>query len=128
MSKNDITVIIPVHDLSGDNTMEYFNNAIKSVETQSQQPDALMVVVPEGSDAEKTLKEYDFGKLKDKTTIVFNPGKTDFQSQLNYGVSEIGTEWFVFLEMDDELSDKWIENVVLYKTLGILESLSILYL
>jgi hypothetical protein len=116
MSKNDITVIIPVHDLSGDNTMEYFNNAIKSVETQTEQPDALMIVVPEGSDTEKTLKDYDFGNLKDKTTIVFNPGKTDFQSQLNYGVNEIETEWFVFLEMDDELSDKWIENVVLYKS------------
>ena len=116
MSKNDITVIIPVHDLSGDNTMEYFNNAIKSVESQTQQPDALMIVAPEGSDAEKTLKDYDFGNLKDKTTVVSNPGKTDFQSQLNYGVSEMKTEWFVFLEMDDELSDKWVENVVLYKS------------
>jgi len=116
MNKTDVTVIIPVHDLSGDDTIEYFNNALKSVETQTIQPDFLMIVVPEGCDTEKTLKDYDFGELKNKTSIVLNPGKTDFQTQLNYGVTQLETDWFVFLEMDDELSNKWIENVVLYKT------------
>ena len=116
MKKNDITVIIPVHELKHEQSMNLFKNSIGSVNDQTLKPDSLMIVVPEGSDVEKTLKDFDFGDLKDKTTIVFNPGKTDFQSQLNYGVKELETEWFIFLEMDDELSNKWVENVVKYKS------------
>ena len=55
------------------NLLIYFKNSIGSVNDQTLKPDSLMIVVPEGSDAEKTLSDFDFGDLKGKTTIVFNP-------------------------------------------------------
>ncbi len=65
--------------------------------------------------AEKTLKDYDFGGLKKKTSVVFNPGKTDLPSQLNYGVKECKTDWFTYLQFDDELNVKWVNNIIKYR-------------
>ena len=62
--KNEISVIIPVHELT-DETRTLFNNAVKSVEDQFVTPDALLIIVPKGSDVSKELKDFDYGKIKD---------------------------------------------------------------
>ena len=46
--------------------------------------------------------------------ILENPGKTDFCSQVNYGVENIDTEWFSILEFDDEYSRHWLKNAEKY--------------
>ena len=115
INKTDITVVLPVHELANDNDIQLFKGAITSVATQDVKPDELIIVTPKGSDAFKTLKSFDFGEAKDIVRIVENPGKTDFQTQFNFGVSEVKTEWFSFLEMDDEYSNKWFKNVVIYR-------------
>jgi hypothetical protein len=48
-------------------------------------------------------------------TLLFNPGLTDFASQVNYGVSVAKTEWVSVLEFDDELANIWIKNVITYQ-------------
>ena len=113
--KTDITVVLPVHELATDKDTTLFKGAITSVTDQTLKPDEILIVVPKGSEIETTLKDFDFGDAKDIVRIVSNPGDTDFQTQINYGVENINTEWFSFLEFDDEYSDKWFANVVRYR-------------
>lgn len=113
--KTNITVILPIHELEGENNINLFKNAIESVSRQTVKPDELLIVVPKGSKVEKTLKDFDFGDDKTLVKIASNDGNTDFASQMNYGVSQCKTEWFSILEFDDEYSDKWFANVVKYR-------------
>jgi hypothetical protein len=114
-TKTDITVIIPIHELNGEENVTLLKNALFSVSNQETKADELLIVVPKGSDVEKTLKDFDFEDNKDIVRIVSNDGKTDFASQMNFGVSEVKTEWFSILEFDDEYSNKWFTNVVTYR-------------
>lgn len=114
-TKSDITVVLPVHQLNGESEIKLFNNAVNSVIKQETQVDELIIVVPTGSEVENTMKTFDFGKAKDIVRIVSNPNGSDFQTQINYGISEVKTEWFSFLELDDEYSIKWFKNVVNYR-------------
>lgn len=113
--KTDITVLLPIHELNNDREVELFKNAINSVAVQEVIPDELMVIVPKDSKLSKELKTFDFGKAKSIVRVVENPGKTDFQSQINYGVEQTNTEWVSILEFDDEYSSKWFKNVIEYK-------------
>jgi glycosyltransferase involved in cell wall biosynthesis len=113
--KTDITVVLPVHELANENDVTLFKGAITSVTEQTVKPDEILIVVPKGSEVETTLKDFDFGDAKDMVRIISNPGNSDFQTQINYGVENVKTEWFSFLELDDEYSDKWFSNVVKYR-------------
>ena len=115
-TKTNISVVIPIHQLNGEEESKLLSNALKSVETQEAKPDEVLIVVPTGSDVEKLMKTFDFEGIKDIVRVVSNPDKTDVQSQLNYGISQVKTEWFSFLEFDDEYSNRWFKNVVEYRT------------
>lgn len=110
-----ISVILPVHELN-EITKPLFANAVTSVTGQSVRPDALIIVVPKGSDVSTYVKSYDFGDYSSSVTIAENDGLTDFSSQVNYGVSVVKTEWFSILEFDDEYAKIWFKNVVEYKS------------
>tara|TARA_R110000824_G_scaffold101130_1_gene240127 strand:+ start:1485 stop:2282 length:798 start_codon:yes stop_codon:yes gene_type:complete len=113
MSTN-ITVILPIHELQ-DNLKNYLPNAIKSIATQKTLPDELLIVTSKDKKLKKFLDGFDFGSIKDITKIVENKtGKFDFSSQINYGVSQCKTEYFTFLEYDDEISQIWINSSVKY--------------
>lgn len=106
--KNNISVIIPVNNLSDDLNKNMLKTALGSVERQKRQPDDVIIVMP------KEIKndfKYD-GPLKIR--IILNDGETDFQSQLNLGVQKVKTDWFTFLEYDDELSSIWLDVVDRY--------------
>ena len=99
---NTVTTIIPVHRLN-ENEKDYFAKAIASIREQKELPTKVMLVVPKDSEIKKTLESYDYDdKIKEIISIVENDGKTDFCSQINFGVSKIDTEWFSILEFDDE--------------------------
>lgn len=112
----DISVIIPIHKME-ENDKSFFANAIKSLNNQKVSPDAVILVAPKGEkELLDFLKSYDYEGLKDIVNIVENPGKTDFSSQMNYGVSQAKTEWINFMEMDDEMANIWIDNAKKYST------------
>ncbi len=113
--KTEITVLLPVHELT-DVTRKLFDNAIKSVAEQFILPDALLIIVPKGSDVATELNSYDYGTIKDIVTVVENDGATDFSSQINFGVEKASTEWVTILELDDEYAKIWFKNVVEYRT------------
>jgi len=113
-TKSNISVIMPVHELT-DDTKLYFPNAVQSVKEQTVRPDELIIVVPKGSDIADYAKTFDYGDLASAVVIAENEGGTDFASQFNYGVSVAKSEWISFLEFDDELAKIWFKNVVEYK-------------
>ena len=113
--ETNLTVIIPVHSLD-EKEKDLFSNAIKSVEEQKVSVEKLIIVVPKGSEAKKTLDEFDFSdETKNMLTIVENDGETDFCSQINFGAEKVETEWFSILELDDVYSNIWVDNFVKYK-------------
>jgi len=112
--KNEISVILPVHELN-DETKPLFSNAIQSIRQQQVKPDAVLIVAPKNSDVCNYLKSIDFTDIKDIVTILENDGKTDFASQMNFGVSKCKTEWISILEFDDEYANMWFKNVIKYR-------------
>jgi hypothetical protein len=108
-----ITVIIPLHEVT-ETTSNLFQNSIKSVEDQMSKPTSVLIVTPKDSEATTFAKDFDYMTIKDIVKVVENDGKTDFASQINFGVSQCETEWFSILEYDDEYSKIWFKNVEKY--------------
>lgn len=111
MSK--ITVIIPLHEVN-ETTDSLYANAIKSVSEQVVKPSQVLIVTPANSEAYNYANNFNYGELNDIVKVVENKGKTDFASQINYGVKSCETEWFSILEYDDEYSKIWFKNVEKY--------------
>lgn len=114
MKKSNISLIIPIHELSED-VKKYLPNALSSVIQQEIRPDEVILVVPKIEPLLDYLKSLDFGDLKPIVSVIENDGNTDFQSQFNYGVTKAKSDWVSFLEFDDELSKIWFKNVVKYR-------------
>ena len=106
----NITVIIPLHEVSED-TETLYNNAIKSIEEQTEKPGQVLVVTPKGSEANTFANKFNYGGIKDLVKVIENDGKTDFASQMNFGVANCETEWFSILEYDDEYSKIWFKTI-----------------
>lgn len=112
--KNNISVILPVHELT-EETKLLFSNAVMSVKEQIERPDELIIVVPTNSDTLTYVKSFDFGDYKDSVVILENQGMTDFASQVNLGVMGAKSEWISILEFDDEFAKIWFKNVIEYR-------------
>lgn len=110
----NISIILPIHELNGETEEQLFSNALTSVSKQVNLPGELIIVVPKGSEVETYMNGYDFSDMGLNVTIASNDGKSDFCSQINYGVSVTKTEWFSILEFDDEYSTNWFTDVNTY--------------
>jgi hypothetical protein len=110
---NNITVIIPLHEVN-ETTDSLYSNAITSISEQISTPTEVLVVTPSGSEAYTYASNFDYGDIKDIIRVIENDGKTDFASQINFGVENCKTEWFSILEYDDEYSKIWFKNVQTY--------------
>lgn len=107
---NNITVIIPVHEMN-ETVSHYFPKSIESLREQNTLPEQILVVRSKDKDLTEYLDNYDFGNLSEITKVVENDSDdTTFQGQLNYGVSQTTTTYFTFLEYDDEFSKIWVKN------------------
>ena len=113
MSTN-ITVILPVHEVQ-DNIEDYLKRSIESISNQLVKPDELLIVRSTDKELKKLLENINFGDIKEIVRIIENPTNDfGFPAQINYGVSQSKTEYFTFLEYDDELSQIWIKSGVEY--------------
>lgn len=99
-----VTIIIPVHEFN-DEIKKYLDIAINSVKTQKKVPNILIVY------SNKIEKEIIENFNIDGITLLKNENKTDFQSQINFAVENINTEYFSILEFDDEYSSTYF-NIV----------------
>jgi len=112
MNSKDITIILPVHDVS-DDFNNWFPKAIKSLEQSQVKPGKLLIVCAESD----PIKEY-MGLLENntgiETTVIYNDKDTTYCGQINLGVSVCESEFFSILEYDDEYSNIWFKQFGLY--------------
>lgn len=111
MSEQTLTVIIPVHKVTGQ-FKDYFENAIKSIVNNEINPAEVLVVYPNSSEIKKTLESFNYEGLA--VRLVPHKESKDFQTQLNVGAKEVKTTYFTFLEFDDEYSSIWFKNAMRY--------------
>ena len=106
--KNDITIIIPINNTTGD-FPEMFPKALKSVEEQEIKPEKIIIVYcqcPGPMDWFKEWKKPEGVEIE----LLENPTGEDFCSQINYAVEHTTTTWFSILEFDDEYSKIWLKS------------------
>jgi hypothetical protein len=112
----DISVILPVHEFNPD-IATWLKMAVKSVNTQIVKPEKLIIVYDPQieSQIKSSITEEESKDIVD--IIEYLPNTTnefDFCSQINFAASKITTEYFSFLEVDDEYSRIWFKNVKRY--------------
>jgi hypothetical protein len=108
----NITVIIPVHELNKETT-KMLKEAVKSVRANTVQPKNIMLVGPI-----KVLAKAK-GSLFTAIDVQFvsnitNPDATTFADLVNLGVKHVETPYFMILEMDDILAPFAINMADLY--------------
>ena len=111
----NLTTIIPVHKYSEEINM-LLNAAIDTVSKQDKIGDdrpLVLVVYAAALDNDEMFTKNKAEAYENLTvTYLKNEGKTDFQSQINFGVTKVETDWFTILEFDDELSTTYYKNAL----------------
>jgi hypothetical protein len=106
----EITIIIPIHEFN-DTVDELLRKALESVSVcrkEFKDGHLPVVIVASCNIKEKIIKAKIDTFIQD-TKIVWNDGKTDFCSQINFAVDQINTDYFSILEYDDEYRKKWFK-------------------
>jgi hypothetical protein len=108
MDSKNITVILPVHNVSGD-FETWFKKAVTSIEQSKVKPGKLMIVCSDNSEVKSYMDKWE--QPKDiSTEVVYNNGDTSYCGQINYGVGLMDSEYFSILEYDDEYSNIWFKQ------------------
>ncbi len=110
----DLTVVIPVHSVAGENFDSLLNGALMSIENNNTHPSNVMIVRCGCGEVKDFLDNFDFSKYSFTTTVLENKTGKSFQNQMNYAAQNITTKYFSFLEFDDEYSVNWFNNVKRY--------------
>jgi hypothetical protein len=112
----NVTVILPVHEFD-EKVEALLDNAIKSVEKQTGVVDLPEILLVYAHRIENEILNYLSKRVfNERLTIrsVGNENKTDFQSQINFGVENVNTDYFSILEYDDEYSTTYFKNALRY--------------
>lgn len=104
---NDISIIIPVHEMNN-NTGKLFERAVKSArECQKHYTNGKLVVT--------VVAPFEININNEKETNLFDKwilndsGDTSYCGQVNYAVQHIDTKYFSVLEFDDVYLEKWFK-------------------
>ncbi len=103
-----ITIVIPIHKVN-EALKNAYKNAIGSIPLSEDGKSEYPVLVIGPKDVIKEYKNAAFEKVVDIT--YFENEKSDFQTQINTAAKNCKTEYFSILEVDDEYSAHWFENV-----------------
>ncbi len=110
---NNLTIIIPVHEFN-ETISGYLDKAIESIKRQEgdvEKPDLIIVSAYNiVNDVNKFLAE----KYNSEFISIANKNKTNYQSQVNFGVEFVKTKYFSVLEFDDEYGTSFIKNINVY--------------
>lgn len=108
---NNVTVVLPIHEFN-ETIKKYLEISIKSVLNQIESKPQLLIVYTHRAE-EGGILEYlqTIENGSDQITTIKNEGKTDFCSQINFGVKNINTSYFSILEFDDEYGLTYFKNV-----------------
>lgn len=107
---NNISIILPIIDAS--NNEKDILKAIKSIDSRIDSDNIIVVCGIDDYDSINNIIIENGIKCR----IVKNEGSTDFCSQINYAVKYCKTEFFSILEMDDEYTNIWFDNMMKYSS------------
>lgn len=96
-----VGVVIPVY-----NQAHYLADAVRSVLGQTH-PVSQIVIVNDGSTDNSLNVAQSFGEA----VVVVTKQNGGLSSARNFGLSHIETEWVIFLDSDDILSDDYVDRV-----------------
>lgn len=108
---DNVTVVIPVHSVEGE-FATMFKNALDSIRNNKVQPAEVLIVRCACGNVKEVLNDFDYSDLN--VRIVQTRTSKDFQSMINSVAEDVTTEYFSFLEFDDEYSNIWFKNVKQY--------------
>lgn len=108
----DITVIIPMHEIDA-SYHSYIQKSITSLSKSTIKPKEVLLVGPQNVLTQ--LKE-EVSKLDSENSyrLVVNESDTSYCSQVNLAVSEVKTDFFMVLEIDDDINHNYFEKVLEY--------------
>lgn len=105
-----ISVILPVSSTHCKDFEEFFTKAVESVKKQKEYINELVLVHTDDEKLVNFIDNFNFEDLNVQR-VINKSQDTDFQSQINLGVSKANSEWISILEFDDEYSFIWFKNV-----------------
>lgn len=108
---NNLTVIIPVHE-STEMSNKMLANAVRSVGN-------FPIIISTTEDIVSDIFNYlNDNNVAQNVTVISDSASdnvlSDFCTLVNYGVSQVTTDWFSILEFDDEYRNNWWDNVEKY--------------
>ena len=114
MNSKDVTVILPVHDVSG-KFNEWFPKAIKSLEQSQSKPNKTLIVCStKNPDVTEFMSKWEKPSDLDNEVVSNTSEHDTFCGQVNFGVGLVETEFFSILEFDDEYSNIWFKLFGVY--------------
>jgi len=103
----NISVIIPVHEFN-EKVGNYLLKALESIDKQEgEKPNKIII---SAYDCVNSVNEFLDKNYHSEFTNIANQGNTDYQSQINFGIEHITTDYFSVLEFDDEYSVSFFKN------------------
>ena len=111
-NKLSLSVILPIKSALAKDFNEYFEKAIKSLQTQQVEFEELVIVHTQEETLVTLLNEYDFGNIN--VTKLLWDKEPNYCAQVNFGVENAKGKWVSLFEFDDEYSLIWFKNVKKY--------------
>jgi glycosyltransferase involved in cell wall biosynthesis len=113
-NKLSLSIILPIKSSKARNFDEYFEKAIKSIQSQTVEFEELVIVHTSEESLVTLLEGYDFGTLN--VTKLLWDKSPNYADQVNFGVKNAKGKWISLFEFDDEYSSIWFKNVEKYIT------------
>ena len=111
-NKLSLSIILPIKSSKARNFDEYFEKAIKSIQSQTVEIEELVIVHTSEESLITLLEGYDFGTLN--VTKLLWDKTPNYAEQINFGVKNAKGKWISLFEFDDEYSSIWFKNVEKY--------------
>jgi glycosyltransferase involved in cell wall biosynthesis len=111
-NKLSLSVILPIKSALAKDFNEYFEKAIKSLQSQQVEFEELVIVHTQEETLVSLLNDYDFGNLN--VTKLLWDKEPNYCSQMNFGIKNAKGKWVSLFEFDDEYSAIWFKNFKTY--------------
>jgi hypothetical protein len=109
----NITTIIPVHEFN-EQIGEYLLKALESIDKQEKITEKPQKLIVSAYDCVNEVNEFIEKNYHNEFCNIANKNKTDYQSQVNFAVNNITTDYFSVLEFDDEYGLTYFKNAEIY--------------
>ena len=111
-NKLSLSVILPIKSSKTKDFLEYFDKAIKSIQSQTVEIEELVIVHTPEESLITIINNYDFGTLN--VVKLLWEQSPNYGDQINFGIKNSKGSWVSLFEFDDEYSSIWFKNVEKY--------------